>query len=212
MELLAKVAVVVVVLIVIAGIGFLVYSSANPAASLTSDQAAQFVVGDLKLHNPTADITIINVTPSNLTVGSWRITLRVVYNSTRPCPTLSIKSFDYPATGLVPSDDNLYTENCTIYGLSTAPTYVISSPAIAIVKSYDSGYAPILNYVRAYGYNNMVVHARFFPILSSNMTPTNETFNNVWLINYTANGASWSQFVILSSSGSIAGNYTIART
>ena len=155
MDLLAKVAVVVAIFIVIAGAGFYVLKlSASPSGPLTSQQASQIVINDLKLHNPTADVTIINVTPSMLKSGSWSMTLSVVYNSTRPCPTLFIEGFDYPATGLVPSVDNLYTENCTIYGLSTAPTYVISSPAIAIVKSYVSNSIAISNYVNTYGYGN----------------------------------------------------------
>ena len=209
MDLLGKVAVIVVVFIVIAGIGFYAYGIlTNPSTTLTAPKAEQIVISDLKLHNPSADVTLINVTPSPLASGSWSMTFSVVYNATRPCPTLFIEGFDYPATGLVPSIDNLYTENCTIYGLSAAPTYVISSPAIAIVKSYDSGFAPISNYVSAYGYNNTVVHARFFNILAQNMTPLNRTFYNIWSINYTASGASYSQFVILNSSGTIAGNYT----
>ena len=88
------------------------------------------------------------------------------------------------------------------------PTYVISSPAIAIVKSYDSGFAAISNYVSTYGYNNTAVHARFYAILESNMTPLNKTFLNVWFINYTASGAGYSQFAILNSSGSIVSSYT----
>jgi hypothetical protein len=88
---------------------------------------------------------------------------------------------------------------------------VISSPAVAIARSYSSGVAPVLDYVKAYGYNNTVVHARFFSMLNKNMTPMNQTFSNVWLINYTAKGAVYSQFAILSSSGSIIGNYTVTR-
>ena len=209
MDLLAKVAVAVVVFIAIAGVGFYLYGLfASPSATLTSQKASQTVIDDLKLNNPTAEVTLINITPSTLRSNSWSMILSIVYNSTRPCPTLFIEGFDYPATGLVPSIDNLYTKNCTIYGLSTAPTYVISSPAIAIVKSYDSGFAPISNYVRTYGYNNTVVHARFFMFLEKNMTPLNESFYNDWLINYTASRADYSQFVLLSSSGTIVGNYT----
>lgn len=209
MDLLAKVGVAVVIFIVIAGIGFYAFGMlAGQATALTAQKATQIVISDLKLRNPTADVTIISVTPSTLAAGSWSMTFSVVYNSTSPCPTLFIEGFDYPATGLVPSVDNLYTENCTIYGLSTAPTYVISSPAIAIVKSYDSGFAPITNYVNNYGYGNTTVHAKFFATLESNMTPLNRTFYNVWDINYTAIRAGYSQFAILNSSGAIAGNYT----
>lgn len=219
MDLLTKVAAAVVVLIVIASLGFLVYNAiASHSSVLTSQQASQIVLSDLKLHNPNANITIINITPSTLKSGSWSIILSIIYNATRACPTLSISSFDYPATGLVPTAVNIYSyynrspiDRCTVPSYVTTPetaTYVTSSPEIAIVKSYKSGFTPIVDYVRAYGYNNTAVYAKFFNTLEKNMTPINETFYNVWLVNYTANGAIYSQFVILNSSGSITGNYT----
>lgn len=209
MDLLTKVAVAVVIIILIAGAGFLIYNAISEhATSLTAQQASQIVVRDLLLQSPSANITIINVTPSALKRGSWSVTLSVVYNATRPCPTLFIEAFDYPATGLVPSIDNLYTQRCVVYGLPTAPSYVISSPSIAMVQSYDSGFPPIADYVSTYGYNSTTVHARFFATLPSSMTPLNRTFYNAWLVNYTAKGAPHSQYVILSTSGAIIGNYT----
>ena len=138
-----------------------------------------------------------------------------MYNSTKPCPTLFIEAFDYPATGLLPSVDNLYTDKCFIYGLSSAPTYVVSSPSIAIVKSYNNRFfptievMPLAEYINTYGYESMTVHATFFNTLGKSMTPFNETFNNVWLVNYTATGADYSEFVILDSSGTPEKAYPI---
>jgi hypothetical protein len=44
------------------------------------------------------------------------------------------------------------------------------------------------------------------------MTPFNRTFNNVWLVNYTAAGAQYSEFVMLDSSGNPINIYPIAHT
>ncbi|MDE1810819.1 MAG: hypothetical protein KGH66_02150, partial [Candidatus Micrarchaeota archaeon] len=130
-----KVGVIVVVLIVIAGAAFILFQHTAASGAVSSDQAVQFVKSDLLQMNPSANITLINVSPSRLQTGSWNIVLSVVYNATRPCPTLFIEGYDYPATGLVPSLDNLYTTKCVINGVSGAPSYVISSPEIAIARS-----------------------------------------------------------------------------
>jgi hypothetical protein len=206
MDLLTKVAVAVVALVVIAGIGFYVYSffSARSAAP-TELEAEQNVTRDLMLHNPNADVRIINVTPSALKSGSWDIVVSVVYNATRPCPILFIESFDYPLS-LSPTPINNYTEfrnttskGCLIHGSPSEPSYVtdyvISSPYAAIAESYSSGIAPVVNYVMDYGYSSTNVTANIS--------------DNVWLIRYKAPAANYSQFVELSpSSGLIIGNYT----
>ncbi len=207
MELLGRVAIIAAVVIVIAAVAFLL-SSHVISGALTSQQAVQYVLSDMRASNPSANITVINVSASALKAGSWNIVLSAVYNASKPCPTLFIEDFDYPATGLVPSVDNLYTSHCVIYGISTAPSYVISSPYIAIARSYNQSFAPITAYVRAAGYNNTFVHARFFSTLNYSATPLNENFTSVWLINYTAKSANHSEYVVMSSSGAIIANYT----
>src|SRR5580693_1614219 len=147
MDLLLKVGILIVVLVVIASAIFLIYVHATQSGPLTKQQAEALVVNDIISQNPNAVITVVSASPSILANNSWSITLSIVYNGTKPCPTLFIQGYDYPATGLVPSTDNLYTRGCIIYGLSTAPTYVISSPDIAIARSYSSNSPLLTNYV-----------------------------------------------------------------
>lgn len=206
MDLLVKVAVVALVLIVVAGVGFLLYRTVS-GGPLTLQQALQTVLNDQALKHPNAIISVISVTPSTLRANSWDMVLGVVDNATRPCPTLSIEEFDYPAFSLLNSTVNIYTKGCIIHGGSYT-SYAISTPAIAIVKSYTNASSDAANYVGIFGYNNTIVHARNFTVLGSNMTPLNRTFDNVWLVNYTAVGAGYSLFVILNYSGSVIGHYT----
>jgi hypothetical protein len=207
MDLLGTVAVIVLVLILVLTAGFVLLKH-NTQTTLTSAQAVQLVINDLKTSNPGANITVVNVSNSTLKQGSYNIVLSIVYNSTKPCPTLFIEGFDYPATGLVPSVDNLYTKNCIIYGLSTAPSYVISSPEIAIARSYNQGINQITSYVSTFGYNSTSVNAMFYPYLNANTTKLGRSFYNVWLIKYKATGANYSVYAVLDSSGAVAGNYT----
>lgn len=210
MELFARVGVIAVLVIAIAALAFIA-TGHGISAPLTQDQAVQYVLSDVRSNNPAANISVIAVSPSVLKAGSWDIVLSVVYNATRPCPTLFIEAFDYPATGFVPSVDNLYTTRCVVYGASTAPSYVISSPYIAIARSYNQSFAPITDYVGAFGYNNTQVRARYFANLNESETPLQRPFQNVWLINYTARYATYSEFVIMTASGSMLANYTLAK-
>ena len=166
MDLILKVGVLIVVLVVVISVVWLL-ASHQKSGQLTQSQAEQLVLSDVKQSNPNATISVVSVTNSPLEANSWQITLSVTYNGSRPCPTLLIEGFDYPATGLVPSTDNLYTKGCVIYGLSNAPSYVISSPEIAIVRSYTANSATITHYVSTYGYNNTIVHASSISCLST---------------------------------------------
>lgn len=207
MGLLTRVAIIVLILIVVFTAGFLIFRRTT-SHQLTPQQAEQFVINDLKSSNPSANISVISITNSTLKAGSYNIVLSIVYNATRPCPTLFIEGFDYPATGLVPSIDNLYTKNCVIYGLSDAPSYVISSPEIAIARSYNQGIGQITSYVSTYGYNNTVVTAKFYPSL--NDTSLGNNFYNAWLIRYRATNSNYSIYAVMDSSGTVVGNYSSA--
>lgn len=207
MELLAKVGVIVVVLIALSSLAFILLGS-SINTPLSSQQAVNLVINDMRSNSPSANISVIAVTPSELSNNSWNIVLSVVYNATRPCPTLFIEGFDYPATGFVPSVDNLYTTNCTVYGLSDAPSYVISSPYIAIARSYAQRNGTLSDYVSRFGYNNTDVRASFYANITANMTPLNASLANAWLINYTARGANYSDYVVLSSSGAVLESYS----
>ncbi len=201
MELLERVAILaIIIVVVIAGLVFLYGDSIKPAP-LTESQAIQIVGSDIRAGNPAANITLISASNSTAENNSWNIIYSVAYNVTRACPTLQIEGFDYPATGLVPSIDNLYTQNCTIYGISDAPTYVISTPEIAIVRSYTIHNSTIDSYVSDYGYNNTYVYARFYQNLPANETPNGANMSAVWVVKYSSPASAASEYAIMNQAG-----------
>ncbi len=217
MDLLAKVGIGAVILIIIFA-GVLVFRyAATRSGPLSASQAQQVVQRDLKLAYPNATINVINVTPSTLASGSWNVFVSQVYNATRPCPTVYLEQYDYPATGLVPSVANLYTQHCIIYGLSNTSlpyyTYLITSPEIAIAKSFNTSFPALVVYVNTYGYNSTNVYASHYQSFTPNKSvlPSGRSFSDIWLVNYTNVRAPYSEYVILNSSGSILFNYTISR-
>lgn len=207
MDLLLKALIIAIVAIVIAAGAFILLQKVT-SSSVTKAQAVQFVISDIKAHNQTANVSIINVSNSSAQKHSWNIIVAVVYNKERPCPIFQVESFDYPATGSQNQTDIPYTSytggTCVIYGLSDAPSYVISSPEIAIANSYISNYSTIRNYVNWFGYSNINVTAQF---LVTNATSTNSSLTNVWQIDYKASDANYSEDVIMSTSGSIINTY-----
>jgi len=211
MDLLEKVGVIVIVLVVVSSIVFLLLQNGkNP--QLTASQAVQLVINDVRATNPNANITVVSVSNSTVQKGSYSIVLSVAYNSTRACPTLFIDMFDYPAFSLSNSTENLYTygnaNRCTINGLvnSSTSTYVIGSKYVAIARSYSKNIPQITSYVNRYGYNNTDVDASYY----SNLTNAHlaNTYYNAWLVRYKASAADYSVYVVIDSSGSVAGNYT----
>jgi hypothetical protein len=216
MDLLVKVGIVALVLIAILAVA-LVFKYTSSPGPLTSSQAQQVVQRDLKLEYPNASITIINVTQSTVSQGSWSIFVSLVYNATRPCPTLYLQEYDYPAFGLVPSVANLYTSHCVIYGLTSGSSqyyaYLITSPEVAIAKSFNSSYPALVAYVNTYGYNSTNVYATHYQnlMLGNVIAPYGGDFFNVWLVNYTATRAPYSEYVVLNTTGSIIFNYTLTH-
>ncbi len=211
MDLLLKVGILIFILVALIGIAFLAFVHPSATGPITQAQAEQLVLNDVKASSPNATVSVISVSPSILENNSWDAVLSVVYNGTRPCPTLIIQEFDYPATGLQPSTDVNYTTRCVVYGLSTAPSYVISSPEIAIARSYNTMTPVLLNFVTDYGYKNVNVYAAFYSNITANATPLGVPFSNSWIVNYTSAHANYNQYVVLGQSGQILGNYTITK-
>ena len=213
MDLLYKVLLVIVVVIAISALVFVIFQSTVTPAKLTAAQAVKFVLRDLNQSNPNALYSVINVSNSTSRPGSsYYIVLSVVQNATKPCPSLSMESFDYPAFGLVPQQDNVFIANCNVTGLSAAPSNISSSPELAIVRSYSSNNTMIKNYVSTFGYGNTNVYAKFYPYLNENITHLGQSFYNVWLVHYIASNAKYSIYAVLDSSGSIAGNYSTSNS
>jgi hypothetical protein len=212
MDLFGKIAVLVIALIMLSALAFILFEQ-NAQSKMTKGDAVSFVLDYLKQRNSDSNISVVSVSPSNLTPNSWRIVVSIVSNATKPCPTVMIEECDYPAFMIAcnPEPENLYTEGCVVHGISGALSYFISMPSIAIVRSYNaSGVAR--SYVSTFGYNNTFVKASYHAQLNAASTPLNRNFTNVWLINYTATNANYSNYFIMDSSGSILANYTINKS
>jgi hypothetical protein len=205
MGLLTSAAIIAVVAILV--MGGLIFAFHKTASTKVTAQSAQaLVVNDIKAQNPNANVSVISVSNSTISASSWQVVASVIYNGSKPCPTLFIDIFDYPAFGLQNYTDNLYSSGgqraCVINGFSNAPSYVISSPEIAIARSYTSNNLNITSYVGTYGYNNTNVGARFLTQSSS----ANLTYSNAWLVRYNAPNAKYSLYAVLDQ------NWTISET
>lgn len=209
MDLIGRVAVVAVLLIIVFTIAFLVL----PHSGQSKPTPLQVVLKDVQDSNPGASVTVLSITNSTYENGSTAIVLSIVYNGTRPCPTVGIEQFDYPAFSLSSSYPNFYTQgHCIIINLKTnQSTYVISNPEIAVARSYnqsiDHNITNVTNYVSKFGYNNTVVKATSYPYLNNNQTHLSQSYYNVWLVKYSAANAPFSVFVVMYQNGSIITNY-----
>ena len=203
MGLLSTAAIIAVVAIIIAGVAFYLFTKAVPAGSLTLGQAEQLVINDIKQQNPTANVTLLpGASNSTLERNSFYIPLSVVYNGSRPCPTLLIETFDYPATGLHPTNDTqasgFASGVCNVYVHGSLPPY----PPLFIASSYASNDPAISRYVSDFGYNNVFVMADH----ELNNTAVGN-YTNVWLVRYQAANANYSLIALLDPSGAILQTY-----
>jgi len=214
MDLIGRVAIVVVVLIVVFSGAFLLIKHNSQSSQLSQQQAEQLVLSDAQKSNPQANITVISATNAS---GSYNIVLSVVYNATKPCPTLFIEGFNVQLTGgntlagLAPSTYNEYISNCTLINSNNASStkYLVSSPEAAIVKSYDLHLPQINDYVNQYGYANTSVTASLYSYMNNNETHLAQSYYNVWLIRYRASNANFSVYAVESfDNGTVVGNFT----
>ena len=171
--------------------------------AVTSQEAAQIVLTDLKNSNQNAAINISNVSPS-VYPGSWHIIASVVYNATSPCPSYSIYSFDYPQYGLVNRTENSYTYACQIYGYGGSGPYEIESYPAAITFSYISNTTGVMRYIHKYGFSNVRVRATY----QNRTMLSGRNFSNVWVVVYSSNATQTSLYDILSQqNGSVEAVY-----
>jgi hypothetical protein len=209
MGLITTAVIIAVVAIAIVA-GVLLLTSYGPhQTTLTESQAEGLITKDLMSAYPGATISIIPPVEYNSTQKSWAVTMSVAYNATRPCPSVQIVGFEYPALGLQPISESVYDQglstNCKVASL-TAPTNTNETAIVrAYYYSYTNSYAPVLSYINRFGYNDTVATAEFKGGENSSILG-NES--NVWLVRYNAASANYSQYAILAQNGTIIGNYT----
>lgn len=194
MDLLVKTLIIALVIIV-ALYGIYYVFQNNFTQSVTEQQAVSLVTSDLQNSHPTAIINVTNVTPSRY-AGSWHIVTSIIFNSTTPCPSYYIWSFDYPKYGFVNTTENDYTSGCVVYGLRNQ-SYIIASYPVAIARSYSLNLSNVRGFVSKYGFNNVVVKAIYYNSTSFNYT----SYGHVWIVNYSAPEVNTSAYVVLNRTG-----------
>lgn len=194
MDLLGKsvVAAIIIVIVLFSAYALLRNSFTQ---HVTEQQAVSLVKSDLANSYPGSVVNVTNVTPSQFS-GSWHIVTSIIQNGTTPCPYYAIYTFDYPQYGFVYRVENIYTQDCIVYGLQTNKSYIIASYPVAIARSYSLNTTAVRNYVAQYGYNNMDVHATYY----NSTTANGHVYTNVWAVNYSAPGASSTVAVLITQS------------
>ena len=205
MNLLSSVVVAGIIVIALILVGYFGLQHLNLGQQVSQQQAVTLVTNYLKNTNPNTLVNVTNVTPS-VYPGSWHILTAVAFNATSPCPSYVAYSFDYPQYGFVYRVQNNYTSNCVIYGLQQNQSYILAAAPLAIARSYNLSVPSIMNFVSHYGYKNVVVHATYFDSILLSST----TYNGVWIVNYTAPAANYSEFAAITQvGGNLVANYTL---
>ncbi|MDE1851959.1 MAG: hypothetical protein KGH69_04725 [Candidatus Micrarchaeota archaeon] len=201
MDLLGKSAVAAAVILIILVAAYFIFLKNPFAQPVSKPQATSLVLSDLQNTYPGADINITNVSQSQFQ-GSWHIIASVVTNQTSPCPSYIVYSFDYPQYHFVPRVDNIYTaystygNQCLVYGFTQGSSYIIASYPVAIARSYTLNISQVSQFIQRYGYGNVAVNATY----RNTTTLGTGTFNNVWVVHYTAPIANYSVYAILTQS------------
>lgn len=201
MDLLGKSAVAAAVVLVILLAAYFLFLKNPFTQPVSKSQATSLVLSDLYNTYPGADINITNVTQSQFP-GSWHIIASVVTNQTSPCPSYSVYSFDYPQYHFVPRVDNVYTAynasggQCLVYGFTQGSGYIIASYPVAIARSYTLNVSNVTQFIQGYGYANVSVNATY----RNTTTLGTGTFNDVWVVHYTAPSTNSSVYAILTQS------------
>ncbi len=190
MELLSKTLVAAVIIIVVFSAAYYLFKHVF-SSTLTESQAISLVKQDILKSSPNALLNVTNVT--NSSSGGWNIVMSVIFNATTPCPSYYAYVFNYPQYGFVYRVQNTYVNNCQISGFNSSQSFLISSFPAAIVRSYELGISNVSRFINTYGYSNMNVSANFL----KSFKVYNQTYQNVWLVRYSASTANYSVYVVL---------------
>ncbi len=196
MDLLEKAIVIAVVIAVIIISAYYLLRH-QTAPQVTQAQATSLIRDYLQNTYPGATVNITN-TSSSVYPGSWYILASVISNSTSPCPSYSVLSFDYPQYGFVSRIENNYTGNCVVNGFANnQSSYIVASYPVAIALSRELDISSVNAFVNEAGYSNVSVHATYYGAINF----SNKTYSKVWLVDYTSSKLSHSVQVLISQIG-----------
>ncbi len=127
-ELLLIIVLLVVILILVMAIQFF-------QPDIEEADASKFVMEDLRSKYPTANISIMSITPkyNEAKIRYFEVKARVTVNPKGPCPERSHIFYNYPAQNFIAQPPEVITRNCVVCaeGICT-----IAFPEEAIIASH----------------------------------------------------------------------------
>ncbi len=150
--------------------------------------ASKFVLEDLRIKYPTADLAIMSMTPGyNERGGKYlEVKARVTQNADSPCPERSHMFYNYPVQNFVPKPPEIITANCVV---CTEGICTIAFPEEAIIASHTF---PGTGAVRAYLVENQ------------NAVPTVTEKAESWVVRWDSATAGSSYVVEIHRNGTVA--------
>ena len=173
----------------------------------TEAQAVEFATSELNYRYPGASIAIYDVKNTSTTPGesNWLLKSKVVHGPATLCPNLTIVEMDQKFN-FVPRE-RLITENCSVLGCRGIQYCIIAYPEEAILMPLDPERNPSTRTaVTAYASGAPEgtapeAQARHADTL---YTPTNNTYFDVWVVDYSYPNATQSFEVVLNRTGGTA--------
>lgn len=166
-------------------------------ATITKEKAVEFVMEDLKNNHPGADIDIYLVVPED---DSWKITSKVIYGSHSPCPNLTTIVYNYPKFGFEPREQNVITDRCEVLSCKGIPNCKITLEEEAIIASHTFNSIQEVDIYRStFGDSNIKVYATPYTIYVE--PKNNQTYNNVWVVEWTSLEANRLIRLVINQSG-----------
>ncbi len=224
MELLFKTAIAVAVIVAVIAGFFLYYEIMGQGQSVTTpQQAIALIESDIRQHTPSAQVTVLNVSNSTVHSESWDITVRIIYNQSSACPSVTTEEFDnVPTAGLLATPTTIvysqYLNGTCIVNLNTGPALqenIIGLPSIAIALPYNRSFGPLVSFIGMNGYGNVRAYAGYISPSAANgiaaASGSNMTFNSssqFWLVNYTSGTTGRTLHLVMGTSGNILLDYT----
>jgi hypothetical protein len=149
--------------------------------------ASKFVMEDLRIKYPDAEIAIINIKPLENSLGQryFEVKAKVTEHANTSCPERSHIFYNYPSQNFVPQPPEIITSNCEV---CTEGICTIAFPEEAIIASHTfSGTEAISWYLDTY----------------DDAIPTVTQGEKSWLVGWSSETANLSYYIDIHRNGTV---------
>ncbi len=178
-ELLLVIVLLLLIVLLVKAVGFF-QPNVQPA------DAANFVLQDLAVKYPTANISILETTPMVNSQGEkyFEVKAKVTEGVYTPCPVREHIYYDYPVQNFVPQPPDIVTDNCTV---CTTGTCILNFPEEAIIASHTfPGTEQVSSFINA-----------------SQAVPSTEDLGTQWLVKWDSVSSPYYYTVLLDKGGEV---------